>query len=421
MKRILPICFILFLSFLTSCDDQHHFLGTIIKKRVYLDGFYVHVPGKRETDPNEYPPPSQYPQQYTHIADISRYRDSMYQLRQDSIRAAIAYKDSMAQVYATAYARDTAVHYYNNPYPTSYGNPAPYYNPYSYSRPDTIHRYVTRTINVTHYVTDTIRNYIYRDSVTRIVKNDTIVRHDTLRQVVTYDSIIPVYDTMYVTKMDSVHHTTEIDFIKPAPKKPQFPPTDVMGFAQVGEVGIPDGNVYAVKAGSNAFGFGLRSKSLITRHGSVIMDLSYRRDELFPMQSAMKTSPFIPGMYDKERMKMHEFSGVICWRHTFKKHFRKPSYWVDAGVFGEQIFRSKDVAIAYDNSSPLGDHMKTRIKVTGLAGLKKKEAGVTARFGRGDLAGFVTYRITDLVKPGYGAGDMPRLTIGFDLTLSGEK
>lgn len=423
MRRFLPALCLSFSLLFIGCDPQHNMLGTIIKKRVYLDGFYVHVPGKRQTPINDYPPPSQYPQEYTHIADIARFRDSMYQVRQDSIRAAIAYRDSMAELYATMYARDTMKTVYT-PY-TPYGNPyGGYPNPYAgmgYPQRDTVRRYVPVTTRITHYITDTIHYTSYRDSITHIVKNDTIVRFDTLRQVVTYDSIIPVYDTSYVTKMDTVHHHTDIEIIKPAPKSMTFPPTTIEGYAQAGLMNLPDGNVYAVKAGSNSFGFGMRTKSLITLRGSVGIDVGYRRDELFPEQTCAKTSPFIPGLYDRERVKFHAFTEAVCWRHTFHHGYKKQSWWFDVGGYAEQIFKSKDVAIKIDNSSDLGNRMKTRIRVSGLAGLKKQEYGLTIRIGHGWLAGFATYRMNSMVKEGYGAGDLPKLTVGVDFSLGEEK
>src|ERR1044071_4553517 len=70
---------------ISGCDKN--WSGLLVKKRLYRDGYYVHLPWKRYTSKNEYPKPEPYPVDHSRTANTDSTQQYAGGVSSDSTRS----------------------------------------------------------------------------------------------------------------------------------------------------------------------------------------------------------------------------------------------------------------------------------------------------------------------------------------------
>ncbi len=387
--------FLLFLLVFVGCDINRKNL--IVQKRIFLKGYYVHVPGKRSDYPAVYLPPHPYPTIVNRT--VAGHPDRTVA---DSSQGAV-YQPAYVQQSATNYPGGYV--YGNNPvqqqpqyyYPGNGG-----YNPATGNgmgtatgvgvgnQPDPLyHPYKLSEIPVYDTSTTPYRPIVYNDTVPPALPTDTAMAYQP-----------------------PSHH-----------KQVYFPDVQPGAYAQMGMmIGMQD---YGKQVKWNSFSFsaGMRNKMAINSHQSLVADLGYRFNQFFIGQNAPKLFPLSQQKHDRERVSINDFTIAFCDRIDFNEvndDDAKETNWLDVGMYADASFRTSNVYYdKFQNSnSAVGRNYKIKTKITDLNFLNHVDYGLTVRYGFKYCNVFATYRLNDLIRFSSAPDnyrDLPRLAIGVEM------
>ncbi|HEU4718554.1 MAG TPA: hypothetical protein VFU15_12005 [Bacteroidia bacterium] len=374
---------VLFLSLglllLSGCTKR--WMGVIVKKRVYMDGYYVHIPAKRKTFPRDYVPPSPYPVTYPHTPDYVAYNDTA----QPPVYVVPA--DTTPQQIPVAYnPPDTAgPGGFGSAPPSTPGGgtagqtPAPAGSNYILP-PDTAHSDPSPPVTAT-------------------------ANADTLHPSPPGSPVSP----------DSSFAGEEYPAKKYASGAGD--PGDISVFFQLGFINGPPVNGRPVKWNSFASCMGLRYSRNVSASDKIVADAGYRFTRFYFAGDKMKTAPLPQQAHDREKMSLHAFTFALCNRICFAPYRNGAEKWFDVGLYNDLGFHSAYVYADqwHDAHSPDGTNFKTKTRITGLPYIRHWNFGVTARCSTEFFNIFATYRLSRLT----GANDfpdLPRFTVGLEIT-----
>lgn len=359
-------CFIILVT-IYGCGQR--WTGTIVKKRVYLKGFYVHTPSKRFTPVNSYPKPSPYPTQTA----------SQSPAQTPSVTS------SSPQAPAPPLVQK------NPPLPAQ---PSP---------------------NVPPVNSPGSGGSASGPPSPPVIVNAPVIPGDTGNAPLAYR---PPADTSLASRpADTTRPVAQQS--PPPPRDPWISGTGFGYEAHAGFITGPQaGQGYLVTANSFVLGFGARGFVELKKKFHFNADAGYRLSHFYIGENGRRAYPLTVTPHDRERIARHNFFGAFCGRVAVNKN-KETAKWkyIDFGLFGEGAFRTAHVYKDFRTDSPLAERERSVMRYTGLRWMQDWSYGFTVRCGKGPYSVFALWRCTDLVKvqearPLY----LPKLVLGFELT-----
>lgn len=396
MKRLLIYLSLLAVFFMSACDRRWN--GIIIKKRAYMDGYYVHVPSKRSTDPQENPKPSPYP--------VGAGRTGIARTGFDT--AAVADQQQYPQSRDSANGGTTTGSSYSGPY--GYGQSGT--NPYGGNG--------SGTGNFPGPQPDTVKpssGFVNQQSNP---KNDSVPPTNIADQPAPKDSLVP--DTL-IAQQDSVVPPDSLVAKNDPPRKHRHLNGNVSAVFAAGLLSPQQDYGYPVKWNSFAAGTGLRYTMKVKKKDRIVLDLGYRLNHFSIGQERRKAAPLTPEKHDREKITVHDFSGAVCTRFNFATPEDQPKRWLDIGVYADNAFHTSNVYTDKRYNLETADREIVKTKLTGLHYMNNWDYGLTARYSYRYFNFFTMYRLSDLVENGSQEAyhrDLPRLIVGLEWNLGAE-
>lgn len=374
--------FLFILVVIAGCDQKWH--GTIIKKRLYQKGFYVHVPSKRATPIASYPKPKPYP------VPVASNSASGAPVQTPSAGSAAPQNQVSRPSAGTSNGSQSPV---PNPSVGNGGNPA-------------------------------------NGSATAVQQNPAVQQNDTAKKnLVITDFPKDSAAVVNVPPKDSV--------------LVQIPPPDTNRMAQnnepKNEMKFPEGTIglqihagmisgpqeYGrnVKASSFAAGFGIRGILKINEKDAMVADFGYRLNQFYIGDKGIRVYPLTQEAHARERISVNDlylsFSGRI---RTNRKKENPKVKWIDAGICGSSSFRTSHVYKDMNEYPALADQAKRTVKYTGLNWLRSFNYGMNFRFGNDFMSVFANWRFSQPVRSNETNRflTLPALTFGIEFFVMAE-
>lgn len=391
MKRLFIYFSLLAVFFMSACDRRWN--GVIIKKRTYMDGYYVHVPSRRSTDPQENPKPSPYP--------VGSGRTGIARTRFDTAAVADQPVYPQARDSVNGRANGTATSTRNYPGPYGYGNGSGNGN-FPGPQPDTgkpSSGYVNQHPNS---------------------QNDSVPPSNIADQPAPNDSLVP--DTL-IAQQDSVAPPDSLVAKNDPPRKRRHLNGNTSVVFAAGLLSPQQDYGYPVKWNSFAAGTGLRYTMKVKKKDRIVLDLGYRLNHFSIAQERRKAEPFTQEKHDREKISVHDFSGAVCTRFNFAAPDDQPERWLDIGLYGDNAFHTSNVYTDKRYNLETADREIVRTKLTGLHYMNRWDYGFTARYSCRYFNFFAMWRLSDLVENGSQEAyhrDLPRLIVGLEWNLGAE-
>ncbi|HTF05876.1 MAG TPA: hypothetical protein VK826_17730 [Bacteroidia bacterium] len=368
MLRI-AVCLLLLFAF-SACNKNWR--GLVIQKRVYMDGYYVHLPWKRKAPVNAYPKPEPFPVDHSRTAAT------------DSVRSSSGSPASIPNTPATATTQPTPVQPNDNSGGTGLAPPA------------------TATATATGPPLPTeqpVDPGYYRVPVSP----DTTVPKPT---DIATDPNLPGTDTVAIA-----------DEPPQRDKGFEFPDGEFALTAELGFFGPAEKNGIQTRAKSFSTGGGLRyTVNASSRHG-ISADAGVHMSIFDINQGQRKQKPMFTEPHGKERILMLKTRFMVMDRIFITRNASARFDRLEVGIFSEMNFFSTHVALdqyGNDASAALTRH-KTRL--FGLHYIRCFQYGATIRLANEKLAIFANYRLNKLVKGDPDGGDLPKLLFSVELRL----
>ena len=164
---------------------------------------------------------------------------------------------------------------------------------------------------------------------------------------------------------------------------------------------------------SYEFSSGLRYKYKVSGFYALGFNLSYN------MQSfRIKNPNFISGIfYDKEKLVLNNFEIELYNRFNFGKRGNVIGKYIDIGAYGNYAFVTKHYLRINNEDDPLATSKFTEIINRKLEYTNSINYGITARVGWEWFALYGKYRFSDIINSTSLMGEMPRLTVGVELSI----
>lgn len=164
----------------------------------------------------------------------------------------------------------------------------------------------------------------------------------------------------------------------------------------------------------------LRTKAKICSWNALVLDFGYRCDRYSIGKDDALGIPGFGGVHKRERLSLHNVSFSLCDRVNFGRRGNILGIYVDAGFYGDLLFRGAHLIVNeyYDSNSETAERTIQRITQTHLPFLSRFNYGLTARCGWEWGSIFAMYRINDLVvdrPPITVYSDFPRFTAGVEM------
>lgn len=176
---------------------------------------------------------------------------------------------------------------------------------------------------------------------------------------------------------------------------------------------------------STSLSYEVRTKAKICSWNALILDFGYRCDRFIIDQEQTKLLPGFFGNHKRERISNHNVSFALCDRFNFGRRGNILGIYLDAGFYGDYVFRATHLYVDefYNSNSPVATHTRTRVKDTQLQYMNRMNYGLTARLGWEWGSVYAMYRMTDMIKdnpPLTVYPDLPKLVIGIEMYATGE-
>lgn len=387
----------------TGCEK--YWRGLHIEKRIYRDGYYVHLPWKRYTPKNEYPKPEPYPVDHSRMASTDTTQkyaggvaDSVGQKgerteepegssgTQNSIGAGgipASSQGSVGQVGGSGgygYSAPAANAPPGNA-ATGYPSPAPSSPPVTYASPPAL-------------------------QPEEVVDPPLPNGHDSLLP----DSAIAQNDSVLIPT-DSVASNNARE----------FPEGEFSLYTELGFYNSFAGNSYAVKPLSYNAGGGIRysihpwSRHKISSDAGIFVScISIRQDQ-------RKTSPLFSEPHGKERITQLKLRFMLMDHVYITRNATARVDAVELGLFADIGLFSTHVAVDYHGNDDQAAMTRSKTRLYELKYLRTFQYGITLRVSNEKWSVFANYRCSSLLKAGPNGGDLPRLVIGLNMTLRGNQ
>lgn len=406
---MLRTCLLICALFLfAGCEKNWR--GLMIEKRVYRDGYYVHLPWKRYTPKNEYPKPQPYPVDHSRNAPTDTTRQNVRSVPPDSSGAA---RTQTSAGYGYPGGNPTPGGTGAGSAPQAPVNSQSGYGGYGYPPP------LQRSPDGQGYGVPQPANpnvgppapLPSLPAATTSAPPIAFIPPPQLHYVDVTDPVLPSRDSIPADTNVAVNDSLPIDSLV-ANEGFQLPEGEFSLIAELGVYNPVSAHFLAVNPQSYNAGFGVRytihpfSRHKISAEGSTfISNISIRQDQ-------RKQYPLFTEEHDKER--------IMQWklRFTLLDHMyitRNASAFVDAvevGVFGDIGIFSTHVAIDQHGRDDKAALTRSKTRLYGLKYIRKSQFGITMRVANDNWSAFVNYRFSTMIKAGTNGRDLPKIVIG---------
>lgn len=385
------ICLLSFVI-ITGCDKNWR--GLLIEKRIYRDGYYVHLPWKRYTPKTAYPKPQPYPVDHSRTAvsdttsndasrtqaGVTRQATSDTTIQQNSNGGGGSALPPQSPVASNTTGRAECSGNRPAPPPPVDNTPQPPASPpVAYSPPPQLQ---PEPVN---------------------------------------DPKLPAPPATPITPDSS---TASTDSTAPPTdsiadkRKFQFPEGEFSFIAELGFYNSASATAIEVKPQSFNAGVGARytihpfARHKIAAEGSLFnSSVSIRQDQ-------HKQSPLFVEPHGKERIMQ------LKARFMLLDHFyitRSDSALIDAleiGLFADAGFFSTHVAVDYHGNDDKAALTRSKTRLYELKYIRTMQYGFTLRIANEKWSAFMNYRFNSLLKTGRGGDDLPKVVVGVSRSLA---
>lgn len=166
---------------------------------------------------------------------------------------------------------------------------------------------------------------------------------------------------------------------------------------------------------SSSLNIGYRYKFKIFEFYSIGFSTIYSYNKYVIKQDKNKILPN-PVLHDKEKIRFSNAGFEFYNRFNFDKRGNTIGKYIDIGLYGNWAFAinhyTRDKEYDENNMSEL-----TVVKYTGLKYTEKYGYGLSARIGMNKVSLSADYRISNMFKEDYQLPELPRFSVGLELTL----
>jgi hypothetical protein len=381
MQRFLISVLVLFLF--SSCDQR--WFGTIIKKRQYLKGYYLHVPSKKATPIAAYPKPSQYPTSKPTPAVVQQNSNTTTNTTSTnttstSTSTTVSQATSSTTIPSGGLSNSSAV-----------GSSVP---------------------NTNSTVTNT--------SSTTTVVNKTVVTDTNLVQTQpTLVDSIPK-DSVLVAKTDTLPPTTN------SGGGLNFPSASVLAVLQMGIITGPQGSSPNFSPLSFSMAGAVKLVQPLNKKCKLTGSLFYQFSRYFINKKPNRISPLTSMAHDKEHLNLHELKLETGFRYQLPKKENQvetiwQARWLEANLYGTGMLLSAHVMKDYNRNLKEAEYARSVDRLRGLNYVRRWNWGIGFRAGNETVAVFGNCRVSQLIKwPGNeGVLQAQGLTLGLELMIGG--
>jgi hypothetical protein len=380
MLRI--VCCVCVVLLFVSCNKNYRRLH--IEKRVYRDGYYVHVPWERRAPINSYPKPQPYPVDHSRTAQTDSTRNNVGGVRSDSVKTSAANVSGSGGTGAGTSS--------SNGSGTGSGPPPPNGNGGYGNASGPPQNSGTNGTNGASGVS-------YQPSPPLQQQQDP--GHPPLQKPQTVPPVAPP-DSVVASGQRPDTTTRKFDF-------PEGEFSLVAEFGFYNPV-LVDG--IEIKAGSYNAGGAMRYTIHPWSRHKLSLEAGLFISQHFIAQDQHKHSPMFIEQHDHERL-MQFKTRFMLMDHIYV--LRSPVAKMDAielGVFSDIAFFTTHVAIDNTGNTKEASLTRNKSRLFGLHYLHNAQFGLTARIANDVWSVFANYRFTQLVQASPDGGDLPKLVVG---------
>lgn len=388
MLRI--VCCVCVVVLFAACNKNYRRLH--IEKRIYRDGYYVHVPWERRAPINSYPKPQPYPVDHSRTAKTDTTRKNVGGVKSDTTATATSGSGSSS---GSSGGSNQSGGGGSGPAPSN-GNGG-----YGNASGPPLNNGTNGAVGSNPPVAT------YQPAPPLQQQQDP--GHPPLQKPQTVPPVAPVDSA--TAKQDTVAPTKDSrDF--------DFPDGE---FSLVTELGfynpvLVDG--IEIKPGSYNAGGAMRYTIHPWSRHKLSLEAGLFISQHFIAQDQHKFSPMFTEKHDHERL-MQFKTRFMLMDHIYV--LRSPIAGIDAvevGVFSDIGFFSTHVAIDNTGNTKEASLTRNKSRLFGLHYLHSAQSGLTARIANDVWSVFANYRFNKLVKSGPDGGDLPKLVVGATFVLT---
>lgn len=380
---------------------QKNWRGLVVEKRIYRDGYYIHIPWKRATPQQAYPKPEPYPVDHSHTAATDSTQKNAGGVVSTSNQSQSAVADNNRSS-GTGGGQSPSGAGGNGVSDTGSsgggngggGNPSnsPAVGPDS----------PQQTNGTTAYPQTASHSPAPPLQTVPEQPTPPLVRPSNVTAVPPADSSIAAKNPAPVDSSNKI----------------EFPEGELSLVAELGFYNPLYISGIEIKPLSFNAGCAFRYTIHPWARHKISGEGGLYASGIFIEQDQHKYNPLFETRHDKERILQFK------WRFVFMDHIyfsRKENALFDAvevGLFSDIGLFSTHVVVDYygNNESAMLTRSKTRL--FGLHYLRTMQCGLTARIANDVWSVFANYRLNSLVKAGPDGGDLPTLVVGATFVLT---
>lgn len=384
---------------------QKNWRGLVVEKRIYRDGYYIHIPWKRATPQQAYPKPEPYPVDHSRtaasdttqknaggVANSGRQSGSGNSQQSNNSQPSAAGGGQFPSGAGGNGVSDAGSSGAGN---GGGGNPS--------NSPAVGPNAPQQTNGTTSY--PQTASHVPAPPLQTVPEQPTppLVRPSNTADAPPADSTVAAKDPVTVDSSDGSG----------------FPEGEFSLVAELGFYNPVYNSGIEIKPFSYNAGCALRytihpwSRHKISGEGGLYAS------GLFIRQHQQKYTLLFETDHDKERMLQFK------WRFLLLDHIyvsRKEDAKFDAveiGLFSETGLFSTHVAVDYHGNDESALLTRSKTRLFGLHYLRTMQCGLTARIANDVWSVFANYRLNSLVKAGPDGGDLPKLVVGTTFAFGG--
>lgn len=183
--------------------------------------------------------------------------------------------------------------------------------------------------------------------------------------------------------------------------------------------GAPHGYGTNIRYGNSSdFNTGFRYKRKLSNFYSLGFDLGYGLTSFKLKQDSTKILPNAKLHYN-EKINFNHLKLILYNRFNFGKRGNHIGNFIDIAAYGDWEFSVKHI---YTDKHPLlnvDNATTTKVVNTGLAYTNPFNYGVQTRIGFNRYVLYGSYRLSELFKDPFSYPELPRLIIGFQISMHG--
>lgn len=364
---------------ITGCHKN--WSGVVVEKRVYMDGYYVHVPWKRNAPVNAYPKPQPFPVNHTRSAKV------------DSA-ANVAVRSNNTPPHDRISSGD---HIPNVSQPSSGAG----------SSPD------NSQDNIAGAPNNSAIQKNDPDPTPDSTSAQNITSQDTTHFPIAAGLILPGTDTSAIADVSPQHD-----------KRFEFPDGTFALTAELGFFNSLRNDDIRTTAGSFSLGAGLRYTMPVTSRHSVNASGSLLANVFRISQKQEKQLPLFAEHYNRERISLIKTRILLSDQIAVTSDEESPLQSFSVGVYGETQLFSTHVAQYSTRKDANAQYTFSKKREIGMRSLRHFQFGTSLRISGKQWSAFANYRISKLVQGPKGSsneatrGDLPSLIIGIEYQMS---